>query len=83
MIFSGSRKTCSPIYFLGGILMRSFIPWIGGKSQLAKLIISEFPNNFERYIEVFGGGASVLFASNKHAPMEVYNDANGQLVNLF
>lgn len=63
--------------------MRSFIPWIGGKSQLAKRIISEFPTDFERYIEVFGGGASVLFASDKHAPMEVYNDANGQLVNLF
>lgn len=63
--------------------MRSFIPWIGGKSQLAKRIISEFPTDFERYIEVFGGGASVLFASDKHAPMEIYNDANGQLVNLF
>lgn len=63
--------------------MKSFIPWIGGKSQLAKRIISEFPEKFERYIEVFGGGASVLFAADKHAPMEVYNDANGQLVNLF
>lgn len=63
--------------------MKSFIPWIGGKSQLAKRIISEFPEKFDRYIEVFGGGGSVLFASDKHAPMEVYNDANGQLVNLF
>lgn len=63
--------------------MKSFIPWIGGKSQLAKRIISEFPEKFERYIEVFGGGASVLFTADKHAPTEVYNDANGQLVNLF
>ena len=37
----------------------------------------------DRYIEVFGGGGSVLFAKDKHAPLEVYNDANGQLVNLF
>lgn len=63
--------------------MKSFIPWIGGKSQLAKRIVSTFPEKFDRYIEVFGGGGSVLFASDKHAPMEVYNDANGQLVNLF
>lgn len=63
--------------------MKSFIPWIGGKSQLAKKITGEFPDKFGRYIEVFGGGASVLFSSEKHAKIEVYNDANGDLVNLF
>ena len=63
--------------------MKSFIPWIGGKSLLAKKIIAQFPDSFGRYIEVFGGGGSVLFSSDKHAPTEVYNDANGQLVNLF
>lgn len=63
--------------------MKSFIPWIGGKSQLARQIISMFPEKIDRYIEVFGGGASVLFAREKHAPLEIYNDANGQLVNLF
>lgn len=65
--------------------MKSFIPWIGGKSQLAKTIVSMFPTDtdFDRYIEVFGGGGSVLFSKDKHASLEVYNDANGQLVNLF
>lgn len=63
--------------------MKSFIPWIGGKSCLAKKITAEFPEKFGRYIEVFGGGASVLFASEKHAKIEAYNDANGDLVNLF
>lgn len=63
--------------------MKSFIPWIGGKSQLAKKIVSMFPEGFERYIEVFGGGGSVLFSKEKHAPFEVYNDANSHLVNLF
>ncbi len=62
--------------------MKSFIPWIGGKSLLAKKITTEFPDSFGRYIEVFGG-ASALFSSEKHAPIEVYNDANGDLVNLF
>lgn len=63
--------------------MRSFIPWIGGKTLLAKKITAEFPQDFGRYIEVFGGGASVLFSADKHAKFEVYNDANGDLVNLF
>lgn len=63
--------------------MKSFIAWIGGKSLLAKRIISEFPSDIGRYIEVFGGGGSVLFAKDKHADLEVYNDANSELVNLF
>lgn len=68
--------------------MKSFIPWIGGKSLLAKKITAEFPQgsssqDFGRYIEVFGGGASVLFSTDRHAKFEVYNDANGDLVNLF
>ena len=63
--------------------MKALIPWIGGKRLLAKQIISLFPTNFDRYVEVFGGGASVLFAKEKHAQFEVYNDANGHLVNLF
>ena len=45
--------------------MKSFIPWVGGKSLLAKKIVSMFPDNFDRYIEVFGGGGSVLFAKDK------------------
>jgi DNA adenine methylase len=63
--------------------MKSFIAWIGGKSLLSKRIIEEFPTGIERYIEVFGGGGSVLFAKDSHAPLEVYNDANSELVNLF
>lgn len=63
--------------------MKSFIPWIGGKSLLAKKITSLFPEDIERYIEVFGGGGSVLFYEEKHAKLEVYNDLNSNLVNLF
>ncbi len=65
--------------------MNSFISWIGGKKLLRKRIVEEFPENgtFDRYIEVFGGAGWVLFASEKHAKMEVYNDINGNLINLF
>ncbi len=41
------------------------------------------PGTYERYIEVFGGAGWVLFSSDRHAKMEVYNDVNGNLVNLF
>ncbi|WP_050698966.1 DNA adenine methylase [Anaeromassilibacillus senegalensis] len=63
--------------------MDSFISRVGGKKLLRNKIIDRFPDSFGRYIEVFGGAGWVLFARDRHAPMEVYNDADGQLVNLF
>lgn len=64
--------------------MKSFIPWIGGKTLLAKKLVSLFPEKIDRYVEVFGGGGSVLFyGDKKRAPLEIYNDLNGDLVNLF
>lgn len=63
--------------------MKSFIPWVGGKRLLAKKIVSMFPDDVDRYVEVFGGGGSVLFFNEKHAELEVYNDINSDLVNLF
>ena len=66
-------------------IMDSFISWVGGKKLLRHKIINEFPEKetFNRYIEVFGGAGWVLFAADKHAKLEVYNDINGNLVNLF
>ncbi len=63
--------------------MNSFIGWIGGKNSLKKEIVSRFPENFGRYIEVFGGAAWILFYKEKHADIEIYNDYNNDLVNLF
>lgn len=63
--------------------MNSFISWIGGKKLLRNKILEQFPENFGRYIEVFGGAGWVLFAKEKHANLEVYNDVNSNLVNLF
>lgn len=64
--------------------MNSPITRIGGKKLLRKHICECFPEEgiFDRYIEVFGGAGWVLFYKDKHAPLEVYNDADGQLVNL-
>ncbi|RGU91711.1 DNA adenine methylase [Clostridium sp. AF15-17LB] len=63
--------------------MNSFISWIGGKRLLRKRIIEQFPESYDRYIEVFGGAGWVLFAEERKGKMEVYNDINGNLVNLF
>ena len=51
---------------------------------MRKHICERFPadGTFDRYIEVFGGAGWVLFYKDRHAPLEVYNDADGQLVNL-
>ncbi len=63
--------------------MNSFISWIGGKKLLRNKILEQFPESYERYIEVFGGAGWVLFAKDSHAKLEVYNDINSELVNLY
>lgn len=63
--------------------MNSFLKWIGGKRTLRKQIITLFPKEYERYIEVFGGAGWVLFGKEPGKEMEIYNDANGELVNLY
>lgn len=62
---------------------KSFIGWIGGKKLLRKTIAKLIPEDIKSYIEPFGGGAWVLFYKNKCANLEVYNDLDGKLVNLF
>ena len=63
--------------------MNSFISWIGGKKLLRKHIISQFPEGFDRYIEVFGGAGWILFGKEKGRELEVFNDIDGELINLY
>lgn len=60
-----------------------FINWIGGKRLLRKTIAELIPEDIKSYIEVFGGGAWVLFYKAKWANLEVYNDLDNNLYNLF
>ena len=60
---------------------RSPFPWFGGKQRMAENIIGLFPEH-NVYVEVFGGGASVLL-SKQPGKLDVYNDADGGLVNFF
>lgn len=63
--------------------MNSFISWVGGKKLLRKRILEQFPQEYTRYVEVFGGAGWILFAEERKIDLEVYNDINGDLVNLF
>lgn len=63
--------------------MNSIISWIGGKKSLRKMIYERFPKSYGRYIEVFGGGGWILFGKQPERDLEVYNDFNGNLANLF
>jgi DNA adenine methylase len=55
---------------------------MGGKRRLADRLIPLFPPH-ECYVEVFAGGAALFFLRPQPAPVEVLNDINGELVNLY
>ncbi|WP_085841442.1 DNA adenine methylase [Enterobacter asburiae] len=62
-------------------MSRPIIPWVGGKSRLAKTILPAFPAH-TCYVEPFCGGAA-LFFRKEPSKVEVLNDINGELVNLY
>lgn len=65
----------------GTVKARPIVPWMGGKRRLAASIIETFPPH-ECYVEAFAGGAAVLFQKSE-SKVEVLNDINGDLVNLY
>ena len=67
----------------GGDTINSFMAWVGGKKALRDEILARFPLEYKRYIEVFGGAGWVLFHKPPDKDFEVFNDFNGNLVNLY
>lgn len=61
--------------------MKSPIAYFGGKTKLANKLIPLFPDH-KRYVEVFGGGGSILFAKQP-STIEVYNDLDSALYEFF
>lgn len=57
------------------------LPWIGGKRRLAKQILPRFPAH-TCYVEPFCGAAALYFMKPP-STVEVINDINGELVNLY
>ncbi|EAZ2875435.1 DNA adenine methylase [Salmonella enterica] len=60
---------------------KPFFSWMGGKRRLAKHILPEFPEH-ECYVEPFCGAAA-LFFMKMPTKVEVINDVNSDLVNLY
>lgn len=61
---------------------RPVMRYLGGKWRLAPWVIRHFPPH-RRYVEPFGGGASVLMQKPPAPQGEVYNDRDGEVVNVF
>ena len=61
---------------------RPIIPWMRGKRRLAKHLLPLFPDH-SCYIELFAGGAALFFMRETPAKVEVLNDINGDLTNLY
>lgn len=60
---------------------RPLIRYFGGKSRISGWVVENFPKHTV-YTEVYGGAASCLLRKPR-CYAEIYNDLNGELVNLF
>jgi len=57
------------------------LPYLGGKQALVPKLLPLIPEHTS-YVEVFGGAAALLL-NKPPSPIEAYNDADSELVNLF
>lgn len=63
--------------------VRPLISWPGGKTRHLNRILPYVPTNSDSgYIEAFAGGCALLLAKSK-SRLEVVNDINNDLVNLY
>jgi DNA adenine methylase len=62
-------------------IRRPALRYFGGKWMLAPWILSFFPQH-DVYVEPFGGAASVLLRKPR-AKVEIYNDLDSEVVNVF
>ena len=60
------------------------MPWVGGKGKLKEIIYQVFPPDVNRFADHFGGsGAMLLGLPPKADRLDVYNDFDAELTNLF
>lgn len=63
--------------------MEALITWMGGKKQLREAIAGYIPEDIAGYIEPFGGAGWVLLYKDRWAKLEVWNDLDSELYNMF
>ena len=56
--------------------------WVGNKAPILGIILALLPLGCDRFVDVFGGSGTVLLGKPPDK-FEVYNDFDGDLVNLF
>ena len=65
-------------------MARPFIPWVGGKEKLAPYVRQVFPPKVKVYVEPFGGSGSILLGLPPDpSRLDIYNDLDKELSNLF
>ena len=58
------------------------IPWFGGKQSMLSTLLPIIENiTHKTFVDVFGGGGSVVFA--KKPGLDIYNDLDSGLVNFY
>lgn len=85
LLGAGARHLCP------AAVVRPFLKWVGGKSQLLDKVFSHFPEEINNYYEPFLGGGSVLLALLSHAKAGaitirgrvVASDCNAALIGLY
>ncbi len=63
--------------------MKTPVSRVGNKTAILNILYAVFPNQYDRFIDVFGGSGSVFLGKPKIDSFEVYNDFDRNLVNLF
>lgn len=63
-------------------LLRAPFGWFGGKGNMLAKLLPLIPAGGRPYCEPYAGAASLFFARDP-APVEVLNDLDGRIVNLF
>ncbi|MDS7929615.1 DNA adenine methylase [Acinetobacter sp. V102_4] len=61
---------------------KPIVPWMGGKRRLVSQLVQKMPEH-DCYVELFAGGAALFFMREQPSKVEVINDLNGELVNLY
>lgn len=66
---------------LKGWILSQVVFWFGSKSKFVNKIVDSFPEH-NTFVDVFGGSGVVLL-NKPQSKIEVYNDIDSRLVNLF